>query len=131
MLVNAFLLGVGTQLLDHHHDHPPPPDPDQMIAEMSQHLDPPDARILRQAFEKQRQALEEDHSPQDMHRKVRDALRAEPFDANQLQAVFDNEERHHKDHGAAIGHMIVEAASNMSPEGRHRLAEFRPGPGPR
>ena len=128
ILVNAFLLGVGTHFLDHPHGPPPPPDPDQMIEQMTETLSVSDAAIMRNAFNKERATLQQDKGPHEMHQKIRAALLAEPFDPQRLQQVFDEEERGHTANGAAIGRMIVTAASEMSPEGRHRLAEFRPGP---
>lgn len=128
VVFNAFLLGVGTHFRDHPHGHPPPPDPDQMIEQMVEGLSPADAEILRHAFEQERGNLKDDHGPQDLHRRISAALLAEPFDPNQLQAVFDEDEKSHHAHGAAIGRMIVNAARQMSEQGRHRLADFRPGP---
>ena len=128
VILNAFLLGVVTNFRGQPHGHPPPPDPDQMIEQMSQGLSASDAKILRQAFDQEHAFLQDDHGPQDLHKKIRAALLADPFDPNQLQSVFEEDEKSHHDHGAAIGRMIVTAAKQMSADGRHHLADFRPGP---
>ena len=128
VILNAFLLGVVTHFRGDPHGHPPHFGPDQMIEEMAQGMSPADADILRQAFDQERGRLTDDHGPQDLHRKIKAALLADPFDPNQLQAVFDEDEKSHHDHGAAIGHLIVMAAKQMSPDGRRHLADFRPGP---
>ena len=130
VVLNAFLLGLGSHLLDDRHDRPPPPpDPNRMIEQMVAVLSPADGAVMRRAFDAERDNLQAaHHDPSAMHRQIHDALLAEPFDPARLQAVFAAEDQGHAAMGAAVGRMLAQAASQMSPEGRHRLADFRPGP---
>jgi len=130
LTLNAFLLGVGYRSFGHPHGPPPPPDPEKMMESLTEKLPPEDAHILRQAFDRERPVLGAlHHDPRGMHQRVREALLAEPFDPQKLQAVFDTEEKGHADFGAALARMMVTAATEMSPQGRHLLAEAKPGPG--
>ena len=134
MLGNAFLLGVGWNMLDHDRGphHPPPPNPAHLIEEMSRDLSAADAEILRQAFVREQPFLEQGrHNPHQMHERIRDALLADPFQPERLTAVFADEDHRRADEGDAIARLLVDAASHMSPQGRRHLADFRPGPPPR
>lgn len=107
----------------------PPPRPDRMLEEMASILPSSDAQILRQAMESRRGELTADEGgPPRPFEDIRRVLSAEPFDVDEFVRVNSEFRAKHERIGAIIGEVLTEALPRMSPEGRKRLAEFRPGP---
>ncbi|HTH16163.1 MAG TPA: periplasmic heavy metal sensor [Magnetospirillum sp.] len=106
---------------------PPPHRPGQMLEDMVEILPPADAALLRTAMDAHRAELSEPREhPREHLERMRQALLAEPFDIQVFRQV-DAEFRASRERtGAAIGEVLAEALPQMSPEGRKRLADFRP-----
>ena len=117
--------------------HRPPPHhgrhgPHDMVEEIARTLSAADAAILRREFapgtlpEPPRPG-----SPDDGLERIRQVLAAEPFDPAALDAVLRADEEHHRQYDRAIAGARIRAATALSAEGRHRLAEWQPhGPPP-
>ena len=93
--------------------HPPPPGPGMlrhMIDEMGQGMSGADRAVLERVYQAHATGLEEQW---DQHRTAFDAIRhamaAQPFDRAALERALD-------------------AAAQLSPDGRQRMAGWQPGP---
>jgi len=128
--LNVFLIAVAGVHEWHQAGHGPggPPGPERMIEHLARHLPPADAEALRQAFAAEPALLRDDHRfmDEDMA-KVREAMRAEPFDPAALAAALDHGHQIRDAHDQAIGRALVKAATAMSPAGRRQLADHGPG----
>jgi Predicted integral membrane protein len=137
LLLNVFCAGVIVALAlpmlsgpPHRPPHGPhePRDPLAMAEHMAETLPAADAAILRAAFAHHTDALRAAHRQMDSFPdRVRDALDAEPFRIDALAAVFADGRAARVAMEEAISGAILDAAATMSPEGRHRLAAWRPG----
>ncbi len=88
-----------------------------------------DAGVLRAEFKARSEAIDEAHTA--LHRfqdGIRAALRAEPYDAGATQQAMAEAEAAHGRLEKLLQDVIASAAGRMSPAGRSKLAEFRPGP---
>lgn len=107
--------------------HPPPPSPDGFIERIADRLPPADAEIVRKAMSTHRESMD-----QDMERRrrfgdrVRQALMAEPFDADALGTVIAEEDAAEQESRLRFTKSLVGIARALSPEGRRQLATFRP-----
>lgn len=113
---------------------PPPPKPDKLMERIAETLPPADAAILRSAFEQQRSRLDRfrDHRD-DFPDRIRAALQADHFDAETLRRLLAEGRIRRDEFETALETLLVDAASVMSPEGRRKLADWRPlgrPPGP-
>lgn len=107
----------------------PPPRPGTIILDMAEALPEADARILRQAYDARRSELEVDNSRRGFE-EMHQALSAEPFDPAAFLQVT-GEFRARQDHMHRVtSEILADALPRLSPEGRKRLAEFRPPPPP-
>lgn len=125
---NAFLVGLMVSQWQKP-DIPPPPRPERMIEEMAETLPKADAAILRQSFAARAANLA--HRPrdhEDMFLKIRAALKAEPFDPQALAAIFRDGRKTRDAIDDSIEGALVDAATKMSAEGRHKLADWHPRP---
>lgn len=134
LLLNVFFAGVivalALPMLFGPPPRPPhgPHDPLAMADRMAETLPPADAAILRAAFAQQTDALRAAHRQMESFPdRVRDALDAEPFRIDALAAVFADGRATRVAIEDAISASILDAAATMSPDGRHRLADWRPG----
>jgi len=129
LALNMFLLGA---MVSHGGPHGPPhgpPDPRHLVERLAADLPAADAAILWQAYEAHRPTLDARHAhdPRDaMRQAIQDGLRADPFDPEaligRLAEIDQDEQRFHRH----IERHLIDAIATMSPEGRHRLAAFRP-----
>jgi len=104
-----------------------PPSPERFIEHLASTLPPDDGAVLRQALEANRETLAEEHRMHEaMPSRVRTALLAEPFDPNALISVFTDTDQRERDLRVRVQRALAAAAAEMSPEGRRRMAEFRP-----
>lgn len=107
----------------------PPGGATTMTERMASRLPEADRPILRQAFEKRhddiRRLFDEARAAQ---RESRRALRANPFDPQAFTAASDRSRAARDAAQAAFSQAIREAATNMSPEGRAKLAQPPRGP---
>jgi hypothetical protein len=91
----------------------PPPRPERILEEMAATLPSADAAILPDA-------------PFRQHERFRQALLAEPFDVEEFRRINDEFHARRERMGRIIDAVLSEAVPKISPEGRRRLAEFRP-----
>lgn len=111
---------------------PHPPVPLLLFQRMAADLPDADAEILRTVVADHRTRLAAlGRPPTNAHVAIAEALRAEPFDPAALDAALTNLHAGFENSHAAIGDVLVEAATRMSPEGRAALATFRPDGGRR
>jgi uncharacterized membrane protein len=130
------LLLVGAVLGRWSAPHPPPPPGPAgmvryMIADMGRDLDPADRAILERAYRDHIDELQQGSSDRraDLD-AIRQAMAAEPFDRAALEKAMDAAAKRDAAERGAIERMLLDAASQMSAKGRHRLAGWRPGPPP-
>jgi uncharacterized membrane protein len=127
LLVGAFL-GRWTMM--------PPPGPPggpgmmhHMIEEMGRDMSTADRAILERVYEAHASQLEDQW---DRHHAVFDAVRqalsAQPFDRAALEHALDAASRQDDMQHNAVGQMMLDAASQLSPDGRQRMAGWQPGP---
>ncbi|WP_448205249.1 periplasmic heavy metal sensor [Azospirillum sp. sgz302134] len=120
LFLGGFLLGR-----PHHHGGPPPPE--RFIERVAETLPDADAAILRRAMAEHREDFGRDHARRDdFIRQVQALLSAEPFDPKAMQSLFAAHDRAEQDFRDRLQKDLIAAATEMSPEGRHRLATFRP-----
>lgn len=107
----------------------PPPRPERILDEMADILPAEDARILRAAMEAHRNDfIEPRDEPRRHHEQMRQALVAEPFDVEAFRRATSDFRAKRERMGAHIDDVLIDALPKISPEGRKRLAEFRPPP---
>jgi uncharacterized membrane protein len=129
--VNLLLIGafIGRWTMPH---HPPPPGPGMMrhmIADMGRSMSDADRAILEQAYQAHAHAMEDRWAD---HRAAFDAIRhamaAEPFDRAALEKAMDAAAEQDVAQRGVVEQTLLDAASKMSADGRHRMAGWRPGP---
>ena len=98
-----------------------------LIEDIGSGLAPPDREVLQKVF----QAHEADiktraNDLREARDHIRDAMQTDPFDRDALNAAMtharDKDMALHK----ALEDMLFEAASEVSPEARHKIATSRP-----
>lgn len=90
-----------------------------------------DADKLRQAFSDRRAEIDAARGRyRQAQDKVRDALRAEPFRADVMQAATNDTRAARQNFDQTLHGMFIAAASTMTPAGRNKLADWPPGPRP-
>ncbi|MCA1907994.1 MAG: periplasmic heavy metal sensor [Magnetospirillum sp.] len=128
LTVNAFLGGLMVSQWQKP-AVPPPPRPERMIEEMAETLPAADAAILRQSFGARTAKLEHrPRNPEEMFLKIGAALKTEPFDPLALAAIFRDGRKSRDAMDDTIEGALVDAATKMSAEGRHKLADWHPRP---
>ncbi len=103
-----------------------------MIDDVGRAMNDADRAILEQAYRDHAHDLENHWSD---HRAafdaVRQAMAAEPFDRTALERAMDAAAKQDITGRAAVEQTLLDAASKMSADGRHRMAGWQPGPPPR
>jgi uncharacterized membrane protein len=109
--------------------HPHPMNPRDVVAFLKANLSPADAAIMQQSFAAHAADLPDiERGRQDFPDRIRDALRAEPFDPDKLRAALIEARQSHQAMEDGLAAALVEAASRISAEGRAKLAASE-GPG--
>lgn len=127
LALNAFLVGMAVTLWLRPALPPPPPRPEAIIAEMAAMLPAADADILRSSFATRAPHLaDRPRNRAETFDRIRRALRAEPFEAQALAAIFAEGRQTRDRIDDSIEGALIEATGKMSPEGRHKLADWRP-----
>lgn len=127
LALNLFFAG----LFATRHAFGPPRGPDAMLArligELGAHLSDPDRATLRRVFDAHEAEIKE-RSAQAMQSRagIRAAMVAEPFDLAALTAAVEEAGAHDLAMRRAVERMLVEAATQVSPDGRGKLAAWRP-----
>lgn len=122
---NMFLLGF---VVGHPPPPPPPPrDVERIVERLSEALPPADAAILRRVWDASRVYFPDGLGPpEDFPRRLQAALRRDPFDPAELVAIFAETDRSEQAKRERLQKGLIQAASEMSREGRNVLASFRP-----
>lgn len=124
LAVNALLVGIFVaQVLD------PPPPPHSLeyavrrFVERAVGILPPgDARLLRSAFDGEREALARmDDNREVVRRRLEELIGSSDFNADELTRTFDAARAANAELKRRIDGTVVEVLSRMSPEGRRRL----------
>jgi uncharacterized membrane protein len=107
----------------------PPPSPDRMIERLADTLPPADAAILREAATRHRRDFEADNERRRAFpERLRAILKSEPFDPATLEAVLREEDVRERESRDRLLADLIAAAGRLSPEARHRIADFHPEP---
>lgn len=128
--LNFFLAGVAIPPFMHGHGpfgpprHHHPPGPIGMLEDLSEHINPADAAIMRQTL--QQRGL--DHpDPADMERlttNLRAAIAAPDFDQTAFTDALDKLRAKRREEGDAVETALQQAVVAMSPEGRKQIADW-------
>lgn len=129
LALNVFLATVVVM-----HPRPPhrpgPPLPAEIARQMAATLPPADGAILLEVFAAHAEAFQRSHDiQQEAPERIKAALAAPDFSADTLRAAFDVNRAGRQMIDDALTATLIETASRLSPEGRARLAQWRP-PGP-
>lgn len=132
LAANMFLGGLMLSHFGRRGPPPGPPGPERFIEHMASTLPPADAALLRRALDDNRDTLAAERRVREgVPDRIRAALLAEPFDPKALVAVYTDTDQRERELRERVQAALANAAAAMSPEGRRRMAEFRPhGPGP-
>jgi uncharacterized membrane protein len=127
LAVNLFFAGLFVT----RHAVGPPRGPEAMLArligELGARLSDPDRATLQRVFDAHEAEIKE-RSGQAMQSRagIRAAMVAEPFDPAALIAAVDEASARDLAMRRAIERMLLEAATQVSPDGRGKLAAWRP-----
>ena len=137
--VNVLLVGVFIGRWTTPSGPPPPGGPAgmmrYMIDDMGRDMSPADRAILSNVYQAHASLLQDRWAE---HRGALDAIRramgAQPFDRGVLERAMESASQLDAAERDAVGQTLVDAASQMSAEGRQRMAGWQPGlrgpPGP-
>lgn len=134
LALNLFLLGLisagPVKLLFHHHQRgiiEPSRSAAERIDRLAATLPAEDADKLRAAFRTQQTTLESAHAA---YRKAQESMRAtlgaQPFDVSALRAAMTDLRAARQSLDTVLQDVIATAATEMSPAGRKKLAEWTP-----
>lgn len=99
----------------------------ERIDRLASTLPTEDADKLRAAFRTKDRTLESAHAAyRKAQESMRGILRAEPFDASALRSAMTEVRAARQSLDAALQDVIATAATEMSPAGRSKLAEWTP-----
>ncbi|MDR3440223.1 periplasmic heavy metal sensor [Telmatospirillum sp.] len=124
LALNVFL---GAALVSYFFGEPPqaalPPQPQAALEDMTSQLSPEDARILRQALTPRLADMDRMRQAEmDLPRRLQQLLAKEPFDPAAFHEELEKTQRARE----ALNTTLPEALARLSPEGRRRLADWRP-----
>lgn len=133
LALNLFFIGIAGSIAVRQWIEPPPATLDRSdaarIGRIAATLPPDDAERLRTQFAQQRQAVEA--ARETIRRKqddIRAALRAEPFDVAAMRAAMTETRAARETFYQTLQSVVATAASQMTPAGRNKLADWRPPP---
>jgi uncharacterized membrane protein len=126
--VNLFFAG---RFSARHTFGPPPPDPATMlphlIDDLASVLAEPDTNVLRQVFRSHEAEIRaRSAAVRRAHDSVRDALDHEPFEEATLLAALDDVKAKDEALREVMQQAMIETATKISPEARHKLASWGP-----
>jgi uncharacterized membrane protein len=133
LALNLLLIGVvGVWAVRPFFRGPPrPPQFGRMVERMAHRLSDADAAALRHAYDSRHAQMDKlNVDVRDARRNVRRALQADPFDPDALKSALDSVRSARSAVEEEIQDVMRDGATNMSPEGRRRLARG-PHAGPR
>lgn len=133
LALNLFFIGIAGSMAVRQWIEPPRAALDRSdaarIGRIAATLPPADAELLRAQFAQQREAVET--ARETIRRKqddIRAALRAEPFDVAAMRAAMTETRAARETFYQALQSVVATAASQMTPAGRNKLADWRPPP---
>ncbi|MSO66960.1 MAG: periplasmic heavy metal sensor [Pseudolabrys sp.] len=129
LALNLFFVGVAAAIAVR---SPAPPSWDRnvfvRVERIAATLPPADADLLRGQIKVNRETIE---SAQTKYRiaqdTIRETLRQDPFDAGAMRAAMANTRAARQTFDQTIQGVFAGTASQMSPAGRHALADWPPG----
>ncbi|MEJ2379144.1 MAG: periplasmic heavy metal sensor [Pseudolabrys sp.] len=127
LALNQFFVGVAVAMALR---GPPPHHWDRnvfvRVGWLADALPPADGKILRGAMQANHaviaKAQDEFHAAR---RDIRDTLRHDPFDPAEMRAAMAKSRAARQSFDQTVEDVFVDAASKMSPAGRHALADWR------
>ena len=125
LALNVFL---GARYLAHRMSRPSGPDAmlTHLVEDMGSELSRADGEALRRVFESHHAQIKSRAAALHAARqRVREAIMAEPLDRAALRAAMESVRQKDMDLHQALEDMLFEAATQISPEGRTKLATFR------
>ncbi|OAN52283.1 hypothetical protein A6A04_00895 [Paramagnetospirillum marisnigri] len=130
LALNVFLATVIALHPRPPHRPGPPPPPIEIARQIAASLPPADGAILLEVFAAHAETFQRSHDIQhEAPERIKAALAAREFSADALRAAFDVNRAGRQLIDEALAATLIETASRMSPEGRAKLAQWRP-PGP-
>lgn len=126
LALNLFFIGIAIALAVR--SAPPTWDRNVVvrIERIAEVLPAPDAAILRQAIDAQRNAIETAQQEyRDARDKVRQTLREQPFSEQDMRSAMAATQAARQRYDEVLHGMFADAAAKMSPEGRLALANWR------
>lgn len=130
LALNLFFIGLTVALAIRGPSSPPTYDRDVFVRveRLAASLPAADGAILRAQIESNRTTIQEaQRSHRAAQNGIRDALRREPFDAQAVRAAMAQTRAARQNFDQTIQGVIASAAIEMSPAGRHALADWPPG----
>lgn len=125
LTLNVFLCAALIAHLGSDWRHHPPPPPGNMLEQMTRDLPPEDAQILRQNLASSLTEIDKTRRAEEgLPQRLQAILGREPFDKASFKALLV-QSQHGRD---ILNDALPEAIEKLSPEGRRRLAAWRPGP---
>jgi uncharacterized membrane protein len=130
LALNLFFIGIaGSTAMRHWMAKPPDRSDAARFVRIAATLPSADADHLRAQFAAQRAAIEAGRQAISQKQdKIRAALRAEPFDVNELQATMAESRAARENLYQMLQGQITAAAIQMSSAGRNKLADWRSSP---
>lgn len=126
LALNLFFIGVTAALLIRN-PAPPARNIAARIERLATALPAVDGEKLRAAFRAERGPVEGARADYERARdNIRTVLRREPFDAAAMQDTMAKARAARQDFDIALQNMIAKAAAQMSPAGRHAMADWSP-----
>jgi uncharacterized membrane protein len=128
LALNLFFIGAAVALFVR---SPAPPDRSvsTRIERLAASLPTPDANALRARFQANRGEVEGARADYEKARDdIRAVLRKEPYDTAAMREAMSKARAARQDFDRVLQAMIAQAAGEMSPLGRQKLAEWPPGP---
>ncbi|MDR3436343.1 periplasmic heavy metal sensor [Telmatospirillum sp.] len=129
LTLNVFLCAALIAHLGWDRRHQPPPPPGTMLDQMARDLPPEDAQILRQSLAPSLSEIDKAHRAEEgLPQRLQAILGREPFDKAAFKELLVQSQRARE----ILNEVLPEAIEKLSPEGRRRLAVWRPPglPGP-
>ena len=128
LALNLFFIGIAISVLIR---TPPPSSWDRNVfvrfERMAATLPPPDAEVLMSQITADRPAIEAAQTNyRTAQQTFRDALRAEPFDAEALRSAMAQSRAARQAYDEAIQNAIAATAAKMSTAGRQGVADWPP-----
>ena len=126
LILNLFLGGILIGRVQLRHETGGESIAERIIERMASTLPEDDGKILRTVFHARQASIGSLTADlEKAHDEVRRVLRAEPLDQQALQTAFAAVRLRRQALHGAVHEVVIEAAPQLSPQGRRKLAEWR------